>query len=67
MISGLEERGFIRRLAHRARALEVIKLPEESAAPGSAAGSDWNPAGWRLATGSGLAGGPDAGSAVAAV
>ena len=35
LISGLEERGFIRRLAHRARALEVIKLPEESAAPGS--------------------------------
>jgi repressor LexA len=32
LISGLEERGFIRRLAHRARALEVIKLPEESAA-----------------------------------
>jgi repressor LexA len=36
LISGLEERGFIRRLAHRARALEVVKLPEESAAPGSA-------------------------------
>lgn len=36
LISGLEERGFIRRLAHRARALEVIKLPEESAAPGTA-------------------------------
>jgi len=35
LISGLEERGFIRRLAHRARALEVIKLPEESAAPSS--------------------------------
>jgi repressor LexA len=35
LISGLEERGFIRRLAHRARALEVIKLPEDSAAPGS--------------------------------
>ena len=31
LISGLEERGFIRRLAHRARALEVIKLPEETA------------------------------------
>src|ERR1700686_5540221 len=36
LISGLEERGFIRRLPHRARALEVTKLPEESAAPGSA-------------------------------
>ena len=32
LVSGLEERGFIRRLPHRARALEVIKLPEESAA-----------------------------------
>jgi len=28
LISALEERGFIRRLAHKARALEVIKLPE---------------------------------------
>jgi len=28
LISGLEERGFIRRLPHRARALEVLKLPE---------------------------------------
>lgn len=28
LITGLEERGFIRRLAHRARALEVIRLPE---------------------------------------
>ena len=37
LISGLEERGFIRRLPHRARALEVRKLPEESAAPLSAA------------------------------
>ena len=36
LISGLEERGFIRRLPHRARALEVTKLPEESAAPSSA-------------------------------
>src|ERR1700704_853604 len=41
LISGLEERGFIRRLPHRARALEVIKLPEESAAqPAAAAGND---------------------------
>ena len=28
LITALEERGFIRRLAHRARALEVIRLPE---------------------------------------
>lgn len=32
LITALEERGFIRRLAHRARALEVVKLPETSAA-----------------------------------
>jgi repressor LexA len=31
LISGLEERGFIRRLAHRARALEVLRLPEGAA------------------------------------
>ncbi|WP_375290188.1 transcriptional repressor LexA [Qipengyuania sp.] len=30
LISALEERGFIRRLANRARALEVIKTPEEA-------------------------------------
>ncbi|OFX08413.1 MAG: repressor LexA, partial [Alphaproteobacteria bacterium RIFOXYD12_FULL_60_8] len=28
LIMGLEERGFLRRLAHRARALEVTKMPE---------------------------------------
>jgi repressor LexA len=31
LITGLEERGFIRRLPHRARALEVLRLPEDSA------------------------------------
>ena len=31
LITGLEERGFIRRLAHRARALEVARLPENMA------------------------------------
>lgn len=31
LIMGLEERGFIRRLPHRARALEIIKLPDELA------------------------------------
>ena len=36
LIPGLEERGFIRRLPHRARALEVMKLPENSAASGVA-------------------------------
>lgn len=28
LITALEERGFIRRLAHRARAIEILKLPE---------------------------------------
>jgi repressor LexA len=28
LITGLEERGFIRRLPHRARALEVLRMPE---------------------------------------
>jgi repressor LexA len=31
LITGLEERGFIRRLAHRARAIEVVRLPEDLA------------------------------------
>jgi len=30
LITALEERGFIRRLANRARAIEVIRLPEQS-------------------------------------
>jgi len=32
LISALEERGFIRKLAHKARALEVLKLPEAASA-----------------------------------
>jgi repressor LexA len=47
LITALEERGFLRRRAHRARALEVIRLPEsmaprrglEANAAGGAAGS----------------------------
>src|SRR5580698_7373829 len=31
LITALEERGFLRRLPHRARALEVIKLPQQAA------------------------------------
>ena len=31
LITALEERGFLRRLPHRARALEVTKLPSEAA------------------------------------
>ncbi|MCC9622992.1 transcriptional repressor LexA [Thalassospira sp. MA62] len=30
LITGLEERGFIRRLAHRARALEVLRMPDNA-------------------------------------
>ena len=37
LISALEERGFIRRLANRARALEVIKMPEDSTPMGRTA------------------------------
>src|SRR6187551_3496587 len=32
LITALEERGFLRRLAHRARALEVVKLPQQATA-----------------------------------
>ncbi|MDP2618808.1 MAG: transcriptional repressor LexA [Hyphomicrobiales bacterium] len=37
LITALEERGFVRRLPHRARALEVLRLPD-SMAPGLAGG-----------------------------
>lgn len=37
LITALEERGFLRRLAHRARALEVLKLPD-SATPQAVGG-----------------------------
>ena len=37
LISALEERGFIRRLPNRARALEVLKIPEIRGAGGRAA------------------------------
>lgn len=45
LITGLEERGFIRRLAHRARALEVVRLPEglEAAEPVAAPTADLRP------------------------
>ena len=43
LIGGLEERGFIRRLAHRARALEVIKLPDEVAVPSAVEKSRFSP------------------------
>ena len=34
LITALEERGFIRRLAHRARAIEILRLPEPLQAAG---------------------------------
>src|ERR687883_632748 len=43
LVSGLEERGFIRRLPHRARALEVVKLPGESAVAPTAERSRFSP------------------------
>ncbi|MGQ0663891.1 MAG: transcriptional repressor LexA [Pseudomonadota bacterium] len=36
LIIGLEERGFIHRLPHRARALEILRLPENQAASAAA-------------------------------
>ncbi len=33
LITALEERGFIRRLAHRARAIEIVKLPDAISKP----------------------------------
>jgi len=36
LITALEERGFIRRLPHRARAIEILKLPEALDASGRA-------------------------------
>ncbi|MEO7027509.1 MAG: transcriptional repressor LexA [Caulobacteraceae bacterium] len=38
LITALEERGFLHRLAHRARALEVVKLPEQATAGAPAMG-----------------------------
>src|SRR5829696_5705877 len=43
LISALEERGFIRRLPNRARALEVLKVPEVSV-PASASVTQLRPA-----------------------
>ena len=39
LITALEERGFIKRLAHRARALEIVKLPDSVIPEGSVEGS----------------------------
>jgi repressor LexA len=57
LITGLEERGFIRRLPHRARALEISRLPENVAPPAiaAAAASSAKPA--PVAANGGTAGG----------
>ena len=47
LITALKERGFIRRLAHRARAIEIVKLPDGIAADRPAAAE---PAGARVVT-----------------
>lgn len=43
LITALVERGFIRRLPHRARAIEVLKLPETSSVAVAAASSSAEP------------------------
>lgn len=44
LITALEERGFIRRLPHRARALEIIKLPDAMTEAGGGRRSKFTPA-----------------------
>ena len=52
LITALEERGFIRRLAHRARAIEILRLPDAMARPGfTATGDRGRPAGGGAAAG----------------
>ena len=43
LITALEERGFIRRLAHKARALEIVKLPESLGGAPTAATQAFQP------------------------
>ncbi|MEM6438450.1 MAG: transcriptional repressor LexA [Pseudomonadota bacterium] len=43
LITALEERGFIRRLAHRARAIEIVKLPESMGGEPSSARPGFKP------------------------
>lgn len=43
LITSLEERGFIRRLPHRARALEIVKLPEGLATEAEASAPTFQP------------------------
>ena len=43
LITALEERGFLRRLQHRARALEVVRMPEQAGTPPAPAGTPRTP------------------------
>ena len=43
LITGLEERGFIRRLPHRARALEIVRLPENAESAGLGSKNGFSP------------------------
>lgn len=43
LITALEERGFIRRLAHRARALEIVRLPEAMGGPSTSGTAEAKP------------------------
>ncbi|WP_193370583.1 transcriptional repressor LexA [Pelagibius marinus] len=45
LITGLEERGFIRRLPHRARAVEVLRLPNDMAGEVEDTGAETPPQG----------------------
>ena len=53
LITALEERGFLRRLPHRARALEVVKLPEHATMPSTPRGRRLPPPGAGTACGHG--------------
>ena len=44
LITALEERGFIKRLPNRARALEVLRMPQEPAAPKARPATGFAPA-----------------------
>jgi repressor LexA len=59
LITALEERGFIRRLAHRARAIEILRLPENMASTSIVPATGSRPAATRAAASKGDAPGPD--------
>jgi len=64
LVTGLEERGFIRRLAHRARALEVLRLPDSAVPIRGAAPAPRAPARNRLMPRPGAEPSPMQGTAV---